>query len=373
ENAIEEAALMRLQDELTQFRQSYTSLLQSFESIRLAESQSISNVIIVEPAQVPDAPVRPRTLLNTALAAVVGLMLAVGVVFLIEYLDDSIRSPDQVLAALGVPVVGVVARVDGMSEHLMPIAREQPRSPVAEAYRGLRTNIQFAGVDKPIKMLLVTSAGPAEGKTTTAANLAVVMAQAGLQVTLVDADLRRPGSHRMFGRPNRNGLTDLMLKSTNGMEGVLQETGVNNLNLVASGTIPPNPSELLGSQKMAAILQDFAEMCDMVIVDSPPALAVTDAVVLSRAVDGVLLVVDSGTTSIGAAAQSKAQLDQVGAQVLGVVLNRVTARRGGYYYEYYSGRYYSADGDRASNGKRRLRGRKPEPAAPASEAKLAQE
>ena len=361
----QETSLNRLQDELAQFRQSYTSLLQSFENIRLAEAQSISNVIIVEPAQVPDNPVRPRTLLNTALAAVVGLMLAVGVVFLIEYLDDSIRSPDQVLAMLGVPVIGAIGRLSNGQARNGAITAAEPRAPVAEAYRALRTSIQFAGVDKKINTLLVSSPGPAEGKTTIAVNLAIVMAQAGLRVIIVDADLRRPTTHKLLERSNRNGLTDLMLQQSPSWDAALQDTAVKYLSLLSSGSLPPNPSELLGSDKMRDLLRKLNETSDVLIIDSPPVLAVTDPVVMAGLVDGVLLVVDSGTTSIGAALQAKTQLEQVGANLLGVVMNKVAARRGGYYYYNYLQQYDYQIQEQQSNGRRwwspRRRSAKPKP------------
>ncbi len=353
--AAEETELNRLQANLAQYRQSYTGLLQSYENVRLAEASATSNISVVEPATVPERPVRPRTLMNTALAGVVGLMLAVGVIFLIEYLDDSIRSPDQVREVLGLPVIGVIGIMESMAGRLgAPVAASDPRSPVAEAFRALRTSIHYAGVDRPVRSVLVTSAGPGDGKTTMAANLAVVMAQAGLRVILLDADLRRPATHKILNRPNRNGLTDLMIESAIGRDGVVQETAVRNLSLITSGPIPPNPSELLSSQKMGQVLEWLATVSDVVIIDSPPMLAVTDATVLARKVDGVLLVVDSGATRIQAAAQAAARLEQVGARALGVVINKLSARRSAYYYQYYQYYHYyhyqPLDGGR-SNGR----------------------
>jgi non-specific protein-tyrosine kinase len=341
----QEAELTRLQAELTQFRQSYASLLQSYENIRVAEAGSISNIVIVEPAAMPTVPVRPKTLLNTALAAVVGLMLAVGVVFLIEYLDDSVRSAEQASQVLQLPVIGTIARLangkgNGKGSKFKLIASAEPRSPVTEAFRSLRTNIQFSSVDKPIHTILITSAGPAEGKSMVSANLAVVMAQAGLRVVLLDADLRRPTAHKFLNRPNRNGLTDLVLQASTGWEGSVQETAVRNLALVSSGQLPPNPSELLGSQKMQQLLKRLAEHSDIVVIDSPPLLAVTDASVLARVADAVLMVLDADTTRIGAALQAKAQLEQVGAKLIGLVMNKIPVGRGGYYQYYH---YYTDD------------------------------
>ncbi len=357
-SSAKEAELSRLQSELTQLRQSSAFLLQSYETIRLTEAQSTSNIVVVEKAQVPTLPVRPRTLQNTLLGAVVGLMLSLGVVFLIEYLDDRVRSPEQIDRILKLPVVGIIARMGNSSNgsgRAGLVAIREPRSPITEAFRSLRTNIQFAGVDQPIRTLLVTSAGPSEGKSTVAANLAVVMSQAGLKVALIDCDLRRPTVHKQFELPNRAGLTDIMLQDVGSWNGVMQPTGVNNLAVVLSGSLPPNPSELLGSKRMQQFLAYLHKSSDIVIIDAPPLLAVTDALVLSSLTDGVLLVVDNGGTRIGEVVQGKVQLEQANARILGVVMNKIpTGRRGySYYYYYYNRYYYEADG----NGKRRVQRR----------------
>jgi polysaccharide biosynthesis transport protein len=351
----QDAELSRLQSELTQLRQSSASLLQSYENIRLTEAQSTSNIVVVEEAQTPELPVRPRTLQNTLLGAVVGLVLAMGVIFLIEYLDDRVRSPEQIDRALKLPVVGLIARMATGSDKDRTdlIAVREPRSPIVEAFRSLRTNIQFAGVDRPIRTLLVSSAVPSEGKSTVAANLAVVMAQAGLKVTLVDCDLRRPTVHKQFNLPNRAGLTDVMLQDPGQWNSVMQPTDVNDLAVVLSGSLPPNPSELLGSKRMQQFLEHLHQTCDMVIIDAPPLLPVTDALVLASMTDGVVLVIDYGNTRIGEAVQSKTQLDQSGARLLGVVLNKIPTGRHGYsssYYYYHDHDYYNDD---ESHGKHR--------------------
>ena len=358
-DSAKESELARLQTELTQLRQSLAFLLQSFENIRLAEAQSTSNIVVVEKAALPTAPVRPRILQNTLLGALVGLLLSVGLAFLIEYLDDRIRSPEQIDKVLKLPVVGLIARMGngnhGMGKHQL-IAVREPRSPVVEAFRLLRTNIQFAGIDQPIRTLLVTSSGPAEGKSTVAANLAVVMAQAGLQVVLVDCDLRRPTQHKQFSLVNRAGLTDIMLRDPAQWAGVTTPSGVQNLALVLSGALPPNPSELLGSKRMRQFLEYLRHVSDVTIIDAPPLLPVTDALVLAPLVDGVVMVIDYGVTRIGEAVHGKAQLDQSGARNLGIVMNKIPVRRRGYSYYYYQ-RYYTYEGDGEGKKRRLIGGR----------------
>lgn len=223
-------------------------------------------------------------------------------------------------------------RAEGKNRRL--VAYETPNSAVAEAYRTLRTNIQFASVTQDIKLLMVTSAGEGEGKSTTVSNLAVVMAQAGKRVLLVDCDLRKPTVHRTFFLENRIGLTNLLINQAT-IEDAVQETMQPGLSVVTSGAMPPNPAELLGSRRMRDLLANFGEHYDMVLVDSAPLLAVTDASLLANFVDGVLLVLRSGKVSRDDAKKAKAMLNHVGANLVGVVLNnkKVTSRRQVFGYE----------------------------------------
>jgi len=347
----DKAEISRLQSALTQYQNSYSSLLKSYEDLRLAEAQSLDNIIIDEPALVPKDPVKPQKTLNTLLAAVVGAMLAVGVAFLMEYLDDTIKTPDDVRQTLGIAPLGAIARIRSQNGESSLVAAHQPRSPISEAYRVLRTNLQFSSLDKPLKTLLVTSASPTEGKSTTAANLGVVMAQAGLSVIVVDSDLRRPTLHKLFGVNNSRGLTTSLLQEGGTLDGHLQETGIENLRVLTSGPLPPNPSELLGSQRMRQLIAQLKEKADAVVFDSPPALAVTDAAVLGNEVDGVLLVLDSGQTRREVARRAWETLTSVGATVLGAAVNKLSERSAsGYYYYYY---YYSTDGQGAEQRRKR--------------------
>lgn len=209
-----------------------------------------------------------------------------------------------------------------------------PKSPAAEAFRTLRTNIQFASPDKPLKTIMITSAGPAEGKSTVIANLAISMAQYGQKTIIVDADMRRPTQHKLFGIRQTPGLTNILVGQAK-PEQALQETGIDNLLLLPSGPIAPNPSELLGSNSMDTLKETLQTMADMVIFDVPPAIAVTDAVLLAPRIDGVLLLMSCGAVQKEVALRAKDMLINVKANILGVVLNNVSGLQHYYYYYYY--------------------------------------
>jgi capsular exopolysaccharide synthesis family protein len=332
----QDTQLQALQARLESERQTYVTLL-GFSST------SGSNLLtVVDPAVAPISPSSPRVLLNTLLAALVGLLLAIGIAFLVEYLDDTLKSPDDVEAAAGLPTLGTIIRMkgdEGRSVIYRLAAILYPRSPVAEAYRTLRTNIEFASVDAPVRVILVTSAIPGEGKTTTAANLAAVFAQAGHATLLVDADLRKPGVHKIFDVPNTTGLTNLLRSDDLAVQDLAQPTEQEHLSVLTTGPLPPNPAELLRSTRMHTVMERLAASADFVIVDSPPLQAVTDAAILSSLVDGTVLVIDAGRTRSGAVRNGRETLAKVGARVLGVTLNRMSESMSGdyYYYDYYGG------------------------------------
>jgi capsular exopolysaccharide synthesis family protein len=328
----------RLEANQAQYQQTYAYLLQSYEQVRLTEAQSTSNIVQVEPATIPERPIRPRIFVNTMLACVVGFMLTVGLVFLIDALDDTLKKPEEIANQLGLPILGVIERHE--VEEGSPITATLPRTPVSEAFRSLRTNIQFASVDKPIHTLLVTSPSPAEGKSTIAVNLGVVLAHSGRKVIVVDGDLRRPRVHKVLGITNKTGLSDLFVQDSIHLSGIIQETSIENLFALTTGELPPNPSELLGTEKLELILEKIKEEFDSVIVDSPPVMAVTDSAILSPKVDGVLLVVKPGVTQMAVAKQCVELLQRGGAKLLGVVLNEVNLQGSRYYY--YKGYYYAS-------------------------------
>lgn len=338
----EETELARLETTLARYRYNYGQLLTNYEQIRISEANVVENIVIFQAATAPSNSIFPRTRNNVLLAAAIGAIMAVGVAFLAEYLDDTLKTPEDVTHVLGLNTLGNIARLRSSRRGNgggSLVATMEPRSSISEAIRTLRTNIQFSSVDRPVCRLMVTSTGPSEGKSLTAANLAIVFAQAGQSVVLVDTDLRRPTLHKLFDLSNATGVTNGLLGDANpGIGEWLLSTSVENLRLLASGPLPPNPSELLGSQRMGKLIEHLSEQADLVIFDTPPVLAVTDAAVLSRQMDGVLLVVEAGGTRDREARRAMKELTQVDAPVLGAVLNKVrTGRREGYYYYHYEG------------------------------------
>lgn len=327
--------LATLQDNQSRQQAAYASLLAGYLNIRVMKSRLL-DVVVVEPAQPPSVAVGPRKLFNTAAAAASGCMIACVLAFLLEYLNDNLENADDVREALSLPSLGAIPFVRSWQSD--GHARDPRKDwPIMEAFRILRTNIQFANVDRTVRTLLVTSAGPGEGKTSVVANLGVVMAQDGRRVLLVGADLRRSHLHHVLGVPNLTGLTSLLLNEVD-LEGCIVETDIPNLYVLPSGPAPPNPSELLGSQRMAQLIEEFQAFADIVLFDVPPVLACADAMVLAAKTDGVVLVIDSRSTRRQAATQTVEMLRNVDAEVLGGVLNKVRARSSEYYY------YYSSDG-----------------------------
>jgi polysaccharide biosynthesis transport protein len=330
----------QLQTTLANYQQSYNNLFQSYQSVLLAEAQATSTIVNKNPAVPNGYPIAPQPIRSAMLAAVVGLMVAAGIIFLIEFLDDTIRDPQEITRRFGIPILGMIVTYKSSAGEALVTVRH-PRSPISEAFRSLRTNLQFAGVETPVRTLLVTSPSPSDGKTTIVANLASVIAQSGRNVVIVDADLRRPRIHKMFQLSNRVGLTDQFIRTQDRLDGSLKSTEVSNLHAITSGNLPPNPSELLSSGRMSEILKLLCDQFNTVIVDSPPTLLVTDAMVLAQRVDGVLLVVKPSVTKWASLRQAIEQLQRVKANLLGIVVNDVNVGRSRYYYYrgYYKQKY----------------------------------
>jgi len=348
----------QLQARMTQYRTIYSALVTSFEQGRLSEEQTSTNVVVSEPAAVDTKPVKPKTTQNTVLAVVAGMLLAVGAVFAIETLDDTIKNPEEIRRRFNVPILGMITWHESPKDK--PIALAEPRSPTAEAFRSLRTNIMYAAVDRPLRRLMITSPTPQEGKTTVASSLAVVISQNEKRVLLMDADMRRPQLHRKFGLQNRLGLSELFVQPLDTIVSMIQASALPRLAVMTSGGLPPNPSELLTSKMMGQILDKLNQAFDVIVIDTPPVLTVTDAAALAPAMDGVVLVVKPGVTKLGAFQQALEQLRAGNARVLGVVMNEVNprSRKYGYYYNrYYSkySRYHETGGGRSKGGGKRAK------------------
>ncbi len=348
--AVTEAERNRLETLLAQYRSSYATLTKSLGDVQMAEAQSTDNLVVAEAARAEPDPVRPQPLRNTLLAAIVGALLAIGGTFLLEYLDDRVKTVEQASGIAGAMTLGSIGKIAGSGPGTQLVTRSDANSPLSEAYRMLRVNLDFTAVDSPLQTVAITSANPGEGKSTTIANLAVALAESGKRVILVDTDLRRPTLHRIFELPNERGVTSALLNpESSELHQHLAPTEVPNLQLMPCGPIPPNPAELLSSRRMAALIGALKAECDIVLFDTPPLLVFADAALLARACDGVILTARAYTTRLGALRQASEQLTQAGARLLGVVLNGVATPRGKQHSYYY---YY---GDERSRTRRRFR------------------
>jgi polysaccharide biosynthesis transport protein len=348
----------QIQATLAQYQQIYSNLLANYESIRLARMRSTPNVVQVEKGLPVNNPVKPQPIVNMALGGILGLLLSGGFAFFSEYLDNTLRSPEEVSEILHLPVLGYIGDMDRVKlkdnkQRNLPYVLAQPRSPVTEAFRSLRANLEFASPETHLKTLLVTSSTLSEGKTTIATNLAIVMSQLGRRVILIDADLRRPRVHRALGISNVMGLSDV-LRNHATIQEVAQPWGNNNLIVITSGSLPPNPAEVLSSDAMIDVLNNLKSIADVVVIDSPPSL-LADSSVLAARVDGVLLVIQSNKTQLNSAMAMIEQLKRVGARVVGVALNRINSRDTYYYYDdlkKYSSYAYDVEKTQPNNSKK---------------------
>ncbi|WP_051865184.1 polysaccharide biosynthesis tyrosine autokinase [Streptosporangium roseum] len=293
------------------------------------KSRATIKVTVVDQADVPKEPVSPRPLVNLALAVVIGLSVGIGSLVLRDYLDTTIKTSEVLQDATKSSILGIIGYERAARRHPL-IVRNDGRSSRSEAFRSLRTNLQFIGVDRQPKSLVVTSCLPGEGKSSISANLAITLAQAGWRVILVDGDFRRPSIPGYLGIEGGMGLTDVLI-GTAELRNVTQLWGEANLHVLPSGRIPPNPSELLGSHGMRQVLAQLTEIYDMVIIDAPPMLPVADAATLAAICDGTLLVARYGKTRREHLVRAVALLSSVNARVVGTVLNFAPAKNSHYY------------------------------------------
>ncbi len=315
------------QDELAQLQASTAQLSQSRDAFQVIESSvndldtaTGSQVFIAEPAAAPGAPISPSLMINLAIAGLLGVLIGGAITVSLSWLDDNVKTEQDVRQLINRPVIGTVPDQD-LPDQMESIHASKSIS--GEVFRGLRTNLQFTMVDRNIKSIVVTSTQPGEGKTTVAANLAIVLAQGGQRVILVDADMRRPKVHNMFHKvTNERGLSNLLLQSPAVIENVVQSTTIDRLKVLSTGPVPPNPPDLYGSARMKALVSALEDSADIVVFDSPP-LALSESLLLASVVDGILFVIRANLTRTADIAQGIETVEQTGVPILGVVLNGV--------------------------------------------------
>jgi succinoglycan biosynthesis transport protein ExoP len=320
-------------------RQVYQSLLSQQKELAVVANSRANNVQVLDRADVPTFPVSPNPRRDWITAILAGLTIALGLAFGMEYLDDSVKTPEDITRRLRLPLLGLVPAVGG---DRVPVLTETVPHDFGEAFRSLRTSLVFTSGAQSTRIIAVTSSQPLEGKTTTACNLALALAFGGSRVLLIDADMRRPGLHKTIGLHNETGLSHLLVGQARVRE-VVQRTSEPNLVVITAGRTPPNPSELLSSERMNSFLANLATgPFDWVIVDTPPVLAVTDAVIIAPRVSGVVFVVGSEMTRRVHAERALETLQSGRPRSIGVVLNRVDFNRNKYYYSRYYGYQYKS-------------------------------
>src|SRR2546423_287355 len=358
--SIAERSLTDLDQAIESDRQNLNLYMQRLNEFKVTNPDRLSgNVSTVEEARTPREPIGPPRVRNIIIALLLSLGVGVGLAFLLDYLDDTLKSVEDVDRHIHLPTLALIpaprdtrrllSRAPHDSEPSTSTALaliEDVRSPVAEAYRHLRTSLLLSSAGQPPKTVLVTSSQPSEGKTTTVVNIATMLAQTGADVLVLDCDLRRPRVHAHFGLPNSRGVTNYLSGDSQVSELVQTYERMPNLKVITSGPVPPNAAELVGSEEMGKLLYVLMENFTHIIIDSPPAISFTDASILSTMVDGVMLVVHGGRSSRAVVRRAKQQLQDVGAHIFGIVLNNVKLEANDYYYGYgYYSNYYSQDDD----------------------------
>ncbi|HVN87118.1 MAG TPA: polysaccharide biosynthesis tyrosine autokinase [Candidatus Binatia bacterium] len=348
----------------------YESTLARMKETTVADSLRVSNVTVVDKAEAPLYASRPKRALNLLLSVIASLVMGTGLAFFFEYLDNTLKTPEEVERFVRVPALGLVPSfahnvgskasgagdVPALASSALPrelVTLHHSRSVISEAYRTIRTAILLSSADNAPRVMLITSGQAGEGKTLTAVNTAITLAQSGARVLIVDADMRRPRCHRVLGAENGHGLSTL-LTGQGDLRETVRPTQIENLFFISSGPIPPNPAELVGSTRMRETLALLREGFDYVLIDSPPVLPVTDGVLLATMVDGVVLVVKGQHTPKDVVRRARERLEYARAKVLGVVLNDVNVNSGDYYHSRYTYSYYGAQDAEPSSGVARM-------------------
>jgi polysaccharide biosynthesis transport protein len=336
----------------------YEGLLKSLQQFKITENQNVGNVLPIEAAVPPEKPISPKKLLNLAIGSVMGLLLGIGTALLLEALDNSVKTVKEVQAIFDITVLGTIPQLDGekkvsatvleRSQQPLPV-RDEPRSAVSEAFRMLQANLKFLSSDNPPRVMVLTSSIPQEGKSTTSANLALVLAEMGHRVLLVDADLRRPSQHQLWELPNSIGLTNILVEPGK-WSGVVRSEN-EHLDVITAGVVPPNPVRLIDSHRMALLIEEWREIYDYVLIDTPPLAVASDALLLAQMTDGLLMVARPGVLNSASAESAKAALAKANVEgnekrvnVLGLVLNGVIPENepDSYYY-YHAKDYYTPE------------------------------
>jgi capsular exopolysaccharide synthesis family protein len=329
-----------LQREADSNKQIYESLMQRTKETDIASDRKSTNIRVVDEAQTPKSPVSPNLRRAFMLSLIAGTTLSLGLVFFVDYLDSRIKTPQDVKAYLGVPFLGLIPAVPRGKDVGNPLLTEIGPGGFAEAFKTVRTNVLFSSADDGLRSLVVTSAGPGEGKSICSANIAIALAQTGLRVLLVDADMRRPRVHEIFSAAEEPGLSNLLTGNAKASE-VIQKSGIDKLWVMSAGHIPVNPAELLSSLRFVDFLAALEDHIDWVVLDTPPVLVVSDSMVVANKATGVVFVVGADQTSRNAARNAIEQLQATNANVLGSVLNRADVQRHSHYYSSYYKKEYA--------------------------------
>jgi polysaccharide biosynthesis transport protein len=329
----------------------YSLLLQKLQESRITESQNLGNAQIISQAEAPDEAIG-SPMVNYLSAGLLGLLTSLATIYLLESRDKFIKNVDEAKEFMELTLLGVIPSLGKQKSSLISnsnfdvsvprvVVRETPRSPISEAYRMLRSNLKFLSADKELKVIVVTSSVPKEGKSTVAANLAMAIAQMERKVLIVDGDLHRPAQHQIWDLPNSEGLSNVIVGQADMWSATTQV--MDNLYVLTSGLVPPSPASLLDSKRMATLIERFAANFDFVIIDTPSISVAADAAALGQMADGVLFVVRPGVADIGSAAFAKDLLKKSGQNVLGQVVNAVDPRNENHSYYYFNDEYYSQD------------------------------
>lgn len=325
----------------------YNGLLQRLKETGVSATLTANNIQILDRSEVPKNPFKPNKTMNIVLSIIVGLFGGVGLAFFMEYLDNTIKTPEDIEKKMYLPQLGLVPDYNTGNNDNLPVEsalHSDGLGPIAEAYRSIRTFLLLSTGGKPPRVMMVTSPARGEGKTTTTINTAISLTKSDVKVIIIDADMRRPRFHEIFSLDNTGGLSVFLSGNAEFGNGLIKSSGIENLDIITSGPIPPNPAELLGSYRFQDLINNLYSMYNFIFIDTPPVLGISDPLIISQRTDGVIMVVKSGNTQKQAAREATRLLDGVNAKILGVVLNAIdqSAMRYSHYYNYYK-YYYSND------------------------------